>query len=328
YNYNSLVNDSKKPMINRAINKQYPPGSTLKPIILIAGLESGKITPDEVISCSSQRAPKGWPNCWVFNRFSYGHDNNWNNNGRNAIRGSCNVYFSRLADRIEPPTLQQWLFKFGYGHKVPLEPENITISFSDRAFRQTQGTISSSNTTSQISDFEQLPSLTTSERRFFGIGEGNMRATPLQVANAMATIARDGLFKYPRLFITSEKQSSQDESNKPDFNSLDISPQTLQVIRDGMRAVVTESGGTARSAFTPAGFEAQNVTIYGKTGSTQSPENAWFSGFAEDNSGHCVAIAVVVEGGKHGSSDAAPLARDIFQFAIDAGYLGQPTPTQ
>ncbi|MHC4266120.1 MAG: penicillin-binding transpeptidase domain-containing protein [Planctomycetota bacterium] len=328
YNYNRLVNDPTKPMINRAINKQYPPGSTLKPIILIAGLESGNITPDEVISCSSQRAPKGWPNCWVFNRFSYGHDNSWNNNGRNAIRGSCNIFFSRLADRLEPKTLQQWLFKFGYGHKIPLEPENITKNFPERTFRQTQGTISSSNPTTEISEPNHLPALTTSERRFFGIGEGNMRTTPLQVANAMATIARDGLFKYPRLILPQDENNPQGNPARPDFISLDISPTTLLVIRDGMRAVVTESGGTARSAFTNAGFEAQDVTVYGKTGSTQAPENAWFAGFAEDSAGNCVAIAVVVEGGQHGSSDASPLARDIFQFAIEAGYLGQTSTIQ
>jgi penicillin-binding protein 2 len=328
YNYNTLTNDPKKPMINRAINKQYAPGSTFKPIILVAGLQSKNITPGEVIDCPSQKAPRGWPNCWVVNRFGYGHDNSWSNNGRNAIRGSCNIFFSRLADRIEPETLQQWLFKFGYGHKIPLEPENITNNISSRTFRQMQGTISSSNPASQVKEPNDLPPLSTSERRFFGIGEGNVRATPLQVANTMATIARDGLFKYPRLLIPAEDEQSQNESDGPDFNTLDISSQTLQVVRGGMRAVVTESGGTARSAFTPANFDAQGVTIFGKTGSTQAPENAWFAGFAEDRQGRCVAIAVVVEGGKHGSSDASPLARDTFQFAIDAGYIGQPASTK
>ena len=326
YNYKSLVNDPTKPMINRVINKQYPPGSTLKPIILITGLESDNITPQEVINCPSQKAPKGWPNCWIFNRYNYGHDSRWVNNGKNAIRGSCNIYFSRLADRIEPRTLQHWLFKFGYGHTTPLVPQSLTRNNHNRTFRQTQGIISSSNPTMKISEPNQLPILTTSERRYFGIGEGNMRATPLQVANAMATIARDGLFKYPRLILSQQQNNPQNNSNRPDFVSLDISPETLQVVRDGMHAVVTETGGTAQSAFIRAGLEAQDVIVYGKTGSTQAPENAWFAGFAEDSSGHSVAIAVVVEGGQHGSTDASPLARDIMQFAIDAGYLGNPNP--
>jgi len=324
YNYNSLVNDPTKPMINRAINKQYPPGSTLKPIILIAGLESGNITPDEAISCPSHSAPKNWPNCWIFNLYNYGHDSRWVNNGRNAIRGSCNVYFSHLADRIEPRTLQEWLFKFGYGHTIPLAPKSITGNHQNRTFRQTQGIICSSNPTVEITEPNQLPVLTTSERRYFGIGEGNMRATPLQVANAMATIARDGLFKYPRLIIAQDESNPQENPTRPAFTSLDISPTTLAVVRDGMHAVVTESGGTARSAFVQSGLEAQDVTVFGKTGSTQSPENAWFAGFAEDSSGHSVAIAVVIEGGQHGSTDASPLARDIIQFAIDEGYLGNP----
>jgi penicillin-binding protein 2 len=66
------------------------------------------------------------------------------------------------------------------------------------------------------------------------------------------------------------------------------------------------------------------VNIYGKTGSTQAPEHAWFGGFAKDDKGRGISIAVVVEGGQHGSSDAAPLARDIIQFCIESGYLGEP----
>ena len=106
---------------------------------------------------------------------------------------------------------------------------------------------------------------------------------------------------------------------------LGISRQTLDVIYDGMSAVVNESGGTAYKEFEPVleSFAQQDVKVHGKTGSTEAPDNAWFAGFARDSIGRGIAIAVVVEGGQHGSQDAAPLARDIIQFCIEAEYIGQ-----
>ena len=326
FDYDSLVKDSNEPLINRAICAQYPPGSVIKPVILIAALESGKITPDEIINCPAQKAPTGWPSCWIYNRYHIGHSDNWSNNARNAIRGSCNIYFSQLADRIEPPTLQQWLYKFGYGRTIPTF--QIRNSQSDiRGLRQAAGQISSlvprpSSLAARGQGHEplDLPPLAETERRLFGIGQGNLRVTPLQVANAMAAIARGGVLKQPRLFREMSDLECPAANLEPE--PLGISPQTLEVVRDGMYAVVNESGGTAYKEFAHSGLPEQGVQNYGKTGSTEAPEVAWFAGFAKDNKDRSIAIAVVVEGGQHGSSDAAPLARDIIQFCIDAGYIG------
>jgi cell division protein FtsI/penicillin-binding protein 2 len=71
---------------------------------------------------------------------------------------------------------------------------------------------------------------------------------------------------------------------------------------------------------------SRGVKVYGKTGSTQDPEHAWFAGFVADSTNRKIAIAVIVEGGQRGSTDAAPLARDIIQFCIDAGYIGKSIP--
>jgi len=324
--YSALVNDPDQPLINRAINKQYPPGSVVKPLILIAGLQSGKITADEIISCPAQKAPEGWPSCWIYNRHPWmGHDNQWQNYARNAIKGSCNIYFSRLAERIEAPVLQNWLFKFGYGHKIPLTTglTGNSSGISDTAqairdLRQAQGQISSVRPKNPITNVEQVPDLNKGERRFFGIGQGNLRVTPLQAANAFAAIARGGRYKTARLFIEPEAAKGQRRETSTDLN---ISTETLAVIYDGMNAVVNESGGTAYKEFEHSGLSEQGIKVYGKTGSTEEPDNAWFGGFARDPAGRCIAIAVVVEGGQHGSRDAAPLARDIIQFCIEAGYL-------
>jgi penicillin-binding protein 2 len=309
-NYGQLVKDANEPLRNRAINKQYPSGSAVKPLILTAGLEAGKITAEEIIPCPAEKAPRGWPSCWIYNKYQWtGHSDMWPNNARNAIKGSCNIYFSRLADRIEPRVLQRWLYKFGYGHVSPL----VQSGEEGRDLRQAAGQISDAPVRGTISFFG-TPPLTRGERRFFGIGQGNLRATPLQAANAMAAIARGFIYKPPRLLLTPD--AARDEK------VLGVSMQTLSVVRDGMSAVVNEPQGTAYNEFATSNFTGQGVKVYGKTGSTEAPENAWFCGFAEDVTGKKIAIAVLVEGGKHGASDAGPLARNIIQFCIEAGYIG------
>ena len=318
YDYGDFAGDPHRPLINRAINAQYPPGSVIKPLIVVAGLESGKITAGDVISCPAQAPPKGWPRCWIQKKYPWkGHDDDGPNNARNAIKGSCNIYFSRLADRLDSSVLQQWLFKFGYGRELTLAPAGEKTSVN-RDLRQLQGTISSTNPPAAISSFDQLPPIEEADKRFFGIGQGNMRVTPLQVANAMACLARGGLYKKPRLFLNGE-----DEDSPYSSIALDISPRTLDVIYDGIRAVVNTPGGTAYSVFSQTDFSDYGVKVYGKTGSTEAPENAWFAGFAEDSSGRSIAIAVVVEGGQSGPKDAAPLGRDIISFCIEQDYLGK-----
>ncbi|MHC4530535.1 MAG: peptidoglycan D,D-transpeptidase FtsI family protein [Planctomycetota bacterium] len=321
YDYGAIAGDSNQPLLNRALYKQYPPGSVVKPLILIAGLEEGVIGSGEVISCPASKAPRGWPSCWYYNRYNWTcHDERWTNVARNAIRGSCNIYFSRLANRIEPLALQSWLYKFGYGHRDAPGYPVFNGDFPKREFLQGQGQISNVAPKGRISSFEQLSALTREERRYFGIGQGNMQATPLQVANAMAVIARGGLYKAARLFIEEEVEG---EEPRAFSRALDISAETMAVVYDGMSAVVNEEGGTAYGEFAYSGFGSQGVQVYGKTGSTEGSVNAWFAGFAEDGSGRSISFALVVEGVEHGSRDAAPLVKNIIQFCIEAGHIGQ-----
>ena len=141
----------------------------------------------------------------------------------------------------------------------------------------------------------------------------------------MATLARDGLFKKQRLFIEQYTSATNAQTDPNDITHLPITENTLQTLFRGMSAVVNESGGTAYEAFEPVSdyFSGLGVSIYGKTGSTEQPDVAWFAGFAKDTDTRSIAIAVVVEGGQHGSSDAAPIARDIIQFCIEAEYIGK-----
>jgi penicillin-binding protein 2 len=132
----------------------------------------------------------------------------------------------------------------------------------------------------------------------------------------MASIARGGVYKKPKLFI--------DENSKDDpEETVGVRPETLFLVRDGMRAVINERGGTAYKAFVDSDLDKRDVTVYGKTGSTEKPPNAWFSGFAEDGLERCVTIAIVVEGGVSGANDAAPLGRRMIELCNELGYVGK-----
>ncbi len=308
-----------KPLINRAINENYPPGSVVKPLILVAGMEEGLITSDEPISCPAHTPEVGWPRCWIWKDSHSGHDIMWgtnNNIARNAIKGSCNAYFSRLADMISSPTLQYWLYNFGYGHKILKSPAFPDLPDYSRSIRESPGILSSRKPISSNLTLKEMTPIISREKKFFGIGQGNLRVTPLQAANAMATLARGGIYMNPRLYMdlpVSEK------------TPLNISQHTLDTVYDGMYAVVNERNGTAYDQFSPALdlFRQEELKIYGKTGSTENPEHAWFGGFAIDSKGRKIAFALIVEGGQHGSRDAAPLANRILQFCVEAGYIGK-----
>jgi penicillin-binding protein 2 len=157
-----------------------------------------------------------------------------------------------------------------------------------------------------------------SEKRFWGIGQGNLRATVLQVANALSTIARGGIYKQPRLIDTIGETVMPSAEH-----SLGLSRRTLETVRDGMWAVVNEDGGTANKGFSDSPLRTErDMKIYGKTGSTENPSMAWFECFAEDRTGRSVVVVILVEGGLSGSGEAVPLGKRVLDLVNRAGYVG------
>ena len=324
--YTEAVENDKKPLQSRAIYKTYPPGSSIKPFILIIGLEENIITPETIISCPST-PQKNWPRCWLQRKWSC-HDDQWygegGNNGVNALRGSCNIYFTKLAHKSPADKIQMWLWKFGFGREILQVPDfsdlienNINPdNFSSRKLDESAGIISDKRPSKTPSCFNEITLLSDGEKKWFGMGQGNLRTTVLQVANAFAALARGGIFTTPILY------SNLTEAEKIQVEDLNLKPSTIKCVRDGLYAVVNKSHGTAYDTFRNTDFASLGITVYGKTGSTQGPENAWFAGFAEDDQNRSVAIAVVVEGGQHGSTDASPIARDVFEMCNQFGYLG------
>lgn len=326
-NYNRVFNDPNIPLMNRALEKNFPPGSTAKPLILIAGLEEKKTWPDEIIHCTSQPPKGSWPRCIAQWKFHNPHDNKWDNNGRNAIRGSCNIYFSQLANRIDRGDLQEWFFQFGYGQDIlptPM-PDDLPLAGPfKRQIRQAHGNLSSTVQRTAFTDSWDLPLIENSEKRQWGIGQGSLRTTVLQVANAVSAIVRGGVYKAPRLVYDDD-----DPHNDKYRRQIPVSAQTLSVVRDGMHAVVYETGGTAYNVFNkPKRSELldRDMTVYGKTGSTQGPEVAWFECFAEDKLGRAIVIVTLVEGGLSGSGEAAPLGKEILRICNEMGYIGTQPP--
>ena len=319
--YAKLIKAPNKPFVSKAIAERYPPGSTVKPVLCIAALEEHKLSPSEVIHCPPQLAPEGWPNCPIVRKGGC-HDWKWENTARNAIRGSCNVFFSHVADRLKPEVFQKWFFNFGYGRRIlpgaygTRDIEGLPRGM-DRFLPESPGQLSAQPTRGDITSVDDLGKLYPQDLKQCGIGQGRITVTVLQVANAAAAIARRGIYKPPRLFLDDNRPAGYPEVD------LGISPSSLAVVRDGMRAAVTEIGGTGYAAFSGSDLDRRDVKVFGKTGSTTGVENAWFVGFAEDPAGRAIAMAIVVEQGQSGTREAAPLAKRIIEFCNEAGHIGK-----
>jgi penicillin-binding protein 2 len=338
YDLNSVRRDYMKllkdenlnaPLRNRAIQTHYPPGSTAKPLVLIAGLEEGKVGPHEPISCSGYNIPTGgWPRCLLQREYGIGHDNHFGAGGntpRNALRGSCNIYFSQVAHRLDSARLQYWLWQFGCGQNVfVMNPPAIAGEIPlNRQFSQSCGSLIFGIQRRPADSPADLTALPDYERKWWGIGQGNMRVTVLQVANALAAFTRDGVYKQPRLVI-----DPADPANERGQRRIRLSSSTIAVVRDGLKAVIYESHGTAQKQFKDSELFGRNMTVYGKTGSTENPYVAWFECFAEDNRGRGIIAVVMIEEGQRGAGEAAPLGHEILRYCNEAGYIGTRPPAE
>lgn len=324
--YKQIFEDPNHPMLNKALERNYPPGSTVKPLILIAGMQEHKIGARDVISCPSTPPPKGWPRCILQRDYHIGHDDQFvaegGNIARNAIRGSCNVFFTRLANRLDGDDLQKWLFTFGYGQDILPTPAIDNVSLNG-TFQQAHGNLVFGVQANPVTSAADLPEIPEYEKKWWGMGQGNVRATVLQVANALSAIARDGVYKAPRLIF-----DEQDPLNDKYRRKIPISSSTLSVVRDGMHAVIYEPHGTAQRVFKDSDLLNRGMTLYGKTGSTQAPEHAWFECFAQDHSGRTIVLVVLVEGGERGAGEATPLGEKILRLCNEEGYIGTKPVTE
>lgn len=299
------------PLRNRAISHTCAPGSTVKPVAALCALGSGRIDTKTKFTCKDgymfSQVRDRW-RCWSAPK-GFGH-------GRidmiEGIRHSCNVYFYHVGQSMGPRLLCDWLKLFGFG-ALPgtgLPEELPGVVPTDEWMRQR---------------YDRAMSI--GDARLMAIGQGPFSATPLQVGNAMATIARGGQFISPVLVL----EAGPDRIRR----DLPIAEHHIQAVHDGMRDVVHHPNGTAHK-YVKDGLDSLGFEFCGKTGTATVPpqridsdgdgritradtivrrgDAAWFAGFAPYRNPK-IAFAVLVEyveGG--GGANAAPIALDIIRI--------------
>jgi penicillin-binding protein 2 len=307
--FRSLNEDIDRPLFNRALRGTYPPGSTVKPMFALAALTYGVATPQTTRFCRGFFTLPG-----SSHRFR-----DWKPAGHGtlgmvqAIAQSCDIYFYALATELGPTRMAEYLAHFGFGAPTGIdvggEKSGILPSpeWKRKAYRRPQ-------------DQVWFPGETV----IFGIGQGFMTVTPLQLAHATAVVASRGQNFKPRL-VTALRDPISGALSPIQPNLVErvpvASPENWQVAIDGMFAVT--HGGTATRAaagapYTIAGKSgtaqvftiAQNAKYNEKNISERLRDHGWFIAFApvEDPK---IAVAVLVENGRSGSGVAAPIARKI-----------------
>lgn len=290
-NWAALMKDPQKPMLNRAVQTMYPPGSTIKMAMLIEGLESGAIDKDWSVSCSGglQVGDRRFK-CWK----KEGHGRV---NSLRALEGSCDVYFYRLGLLIGADGVHRALTRFHYGRPTGVDQTSEaaglvpSVEYYNRRYgvgKWTKGFI---------------PSIS--------IGQGEVLSTPLQLCAYALAMADGKVWRRPYIVQGVFDPRSQQLKRVSPYEALPIEahPDHIALAREGMIRVVWGDAGTARGQRDP------QVKIAGKTGTSQNPhgeDHAWFIGFAPVEN-PIIASCVLVEFGEGGSKAAAPLSRELMK---------------
>ena len=284
------------PLHHRAISTLYPPGSTVKPLAALGALTDDIITTETTFNCRGYLDTPDSFRCWI-HKYGTGHGDL---NVIGAMKHSCNVYLYNVGELLGVPAIHYWHTQFGFCDKP--------------------GTGLPGEAAGKVNDEG-----TVGESRMMAIGQGPVAVTPLHVANAMATIARDGLFLSPVVI------RGPGEARPPQIRrQVEIPPWAFEAITEGMYQVVNSPGATAYKYFHGPGSgtgEPLSVVVCGKTGTAQTPpgregDMAWFAGFAPREN-PTIAFAVVVEyvteGG--GASVAGPIAREAIRLCQFYRYV-------
>lgn len=316
--YNEYVSEeANHPFLNRAISSVYAPGSTFKMVTALAALETGAVSTTEKINdVGIYRYTKDYqPKCWIYNSYGRGHGYL---NVTDAIKHSCNYFFYELGNRIGIDTLSRYARSLGLGSKTGIELlGEVEGIVSSKETSKARGTVFTGGNTLQAAIGQHDNSFTLIEMaKYISIianGGNDIDVTIIKdiIDIDGKSISKEELnnFIKERLGIESEKKAE-----------LDFNPNNLLAIKEGMRGVTSESGGTAYSY-----FKNFNIEVGGKTGSAQTgikgKTNGWFVGFAPFDDPE-IAVVVMVENGGSGGYNSET-ARDIIAeyFGMNAGKI-------
>lgn len=307
--WGKLIKDPYKPLMNKALRGQYPPGSTFKMVVALAALEHGVIKRNETVRCYGRYNLGSHAfHCWK--RGGHGRMNL-----HNGIKQSCDVYFYEVARRLGIDKIAEMGEKLGLGQSLGFD-----------LYGAKAGVMPNSGWKRGVIGEPWYPG----ETLVAGIGQGYVLTTPLQLAVMTARIANGGYAVEPRIV-----RSAGDALLIPDTAPrLDINPEHLKIIQAAMNGVVNESRGTAGRSK----FDFEGIKMAGKTGTSQvrritkaerargilkneqlpwnRRDHALFVAFTPVDKPR-YAISVIVEHGGGGSKAAAPVAKDILLKVLE-----------
>jgi penicillin-binding protein 2 len=302
-----LQADGRRPLVNRATQGTYAPGSVFKIVTMATAMEKGGLTRSSTFTCQGTWTGLGpeWPKtCWL--RSGHGQIRL-----DKALTVSCDITFYQVAlllNGIDQNLLPDYARRFGLGQLTGIETEESPGLVPDPAWKL------------QAKGEGWAPGDTVN----LGIGQSEIQVTPLQVAMMLAAVGNGGTLYRPQVVeMIAADPAHPDWTFEPAvLGQLPVSAETLAVIRDSLTKVAMAENGTAYQA-----FKGLSMAVAGKTGTAESGQelpHAWFAGYAPADDPE-IAIAVVVENSGEGASYAAPLFRKVVEAYF--GILTQPTPT-
>ncbi len=288
-----LLADKTHPLFDRVASMAIPPGSTFKVLTAAALLQSAAVSPQQSFLCRGYLHRPDQQRCQIYVRQGVGHGEV---TMADALAVSCNVYFFHFAGQMGPRPLVQWAERFGFGRVtgVDLPGEAAGTLPSPENIRELEG-----------------HAWRTVDTQSMAIGQGSLRATPLQVLRMIAAVANGGHLLTPHL----EKRGR--ESFPEEKNSSD--PFLLLAIREGLRRAVSDPHGTA-----PATVYLATVGVAGKTGTAETgadrASHAWFAGYVPTETPK-LAFVVVLEHAGDAAATAGPLAKRLVLRMEQLGML-------
>jgi penicillin-binding protein 2 len=304
--YKALSESTDQPLYNRALRGLYPPGSTIKPFVALAGLEYETINAQQKLFCPGSYQIPGSPH--KYRDWRKGGHGSVNLN--QAITQSCDVYFYRLAGMLGIDRMHNFLQKFGFGEKTGIDLSGEKTGL----LPSRQWKLDHKNRDWAIG-----------ETLITGIGQGFHQVTPLQLARATATLANRGNIVSPFLVDKIVSPLGTQMPSHPPQQAIPLKSVNLNSVIDGMINVIHNEHGTAKSI-----GRGINYLIAGKTGTAQVfnikqgakynehaidfklRDHALFIAFAPVDDPQ-IAIAVIAENGGHGGSVAAPIAAKVIK---------------
>ena len=317
--YGALQQSDDNPLFDRALRGQYPPGSTTKPFVALAGLETGTITYAEKKFCPGfYQLPKHEHRYRDWKKQGHGYTDM-----EKSIVESCDVYYYDLAHEMGIDKMSRFLRPFGFGQKSGID---IT--------GELRGLLPSREWKESTRNIAWYPG----ETLITGIGQGYFLTTPLQLASATATLATHGVLRTPRVVaqITGAAPSETGNPLQPEPTQLPVinqknwddiifaMTQVVEGMRGTARHIRTEAYRIAAKTGTAQVFTVKQDEEYdAETVAEKMRDHALFIAFAPVKEPQ-IAIAVIVEHGGHGGAVAAPIARTIMDhYLLDDKQLTQ-----